>query len=68
MSFTIQQLEDLIKAAPDKNLPVNIWCNDANLRASVMEIKLSEHELILHEADDEISDFDIGITDDEDED
>lgn len=68
MALTIQQLEDLIKAAPDKTLPVHIWCNDAGLRASVNEAMLEDHELILHEADDEISDFDIGITDDEDED
>lgn len=66
--MTIQDLEDLIKAAPDKTLPVHIFCHDMQIRASVKEAKLEEKELILHEQDDEITDFDLGIGDEESED
>jgi hypothetical protein len=66
--MTIQELEDLIKAAPDKTLPVHIWCNDLQLRASVKEVRLEEKELIFVERDDEIPDFDLGIGEEDDED
>jgi len=69
MGLTIQQLEDLIKAAPDKSLPVHIFCNDVQVRASVKEAKLEDAELILHENDDEISDSELnGDDEEEDED
>jgi len=69
MGLTIQQLEDLIKAAPDKSLPVHIWCNDVQVRASVKEAKLEDKELILQENDDEISDSELnGDDEEEDED
>jgi len=67
MALTIQELEDLIKAAPDKSLPVHIWCNDVQVRASVKEAKLEDVELILHENDDEISDSELNGDDEEDE-
>lgn len=64
MSLTIKELEELIQAAPNKNLPVHIQCWDADMKCTIKEAKLENKELLLIETGDEVE----VIEEEEDED
>lgn len=67
--MTIRELEELIKAAPNKNLPVHIECFVEGTRCTILEANLEDNQLLLIEKDEEVdSEFYNKDEDNEDED
>lgn len=67
MNLTIQQLEDAIKDAPDKSLPVHVHCYSENIFSNLASIELNNKSLVLMEGEDEIDDEEFGYNMDEEE-